>query len=48
MIGILKLNSNTQKHLTVCKQMDSNSFKNKVTYKLFAYIPNIHNNGIWH
>ena len=32
------LDRNTCNHLTVCKQMSSNnSFKNKVTYKLFTY-----------
>ena len=31
------LNSNTWNHLTVCKEMSSDSFKNDVTCKLFAY-----------
>ena len=30
------LDSSTWNHLTVCKQMKSNLFKNKVTYKLFT------------
>ena len=30
------LNSNTWNNVTVCKQMSSNSFKIKFTYKLFA------------
>ena len=33
----IMLNENTWKHLTVCKQMSSCSFKNNVTDKLFAY-----------
>ena len=34
------LDRNTCNHLTVCKQMSSNnSFKSKVTYKLFVYKP---------
>ena len=32
------LNSNTCNHLTLCTQMNSNSFKNKVTYELITYI----------
>ena len=31
------LNSNTWNHLTMCKQMNSDSFKNNLTYKLFTY-----------
>ena len=31
------LNNNIWYQLTVCKQMISNMFKNKVAYKLFAY-----------
>ena len=30
------LNSNTWNHLTVCKQISSNLFKNEITYKLYT------------
>ena len=34
----MRWNNNTWNHLTACKQISSNnSFKNKVTSKLFAY-----------
>ena len=36
-LQLLVLDSNTGKHLTLCKQMNSYSFKNNVTYKLFIY-----------
>ena len=29
--------SNAQNYLTMCKQMNSNLFKNKVTHRIFAY-----------
>ena len=31
------MDNNTWNHLTVGKQMNFHSFKNKVTHKLFAY-----------
>ena len=37
-LELLVLNNNIQNYLSICKQISSNnSFKNKVTYKLFAY-----------
>ena len=33
---VLVLNSSTWTHLTVCKQMSSDSFKDNITNKLFA------------
>ena len=39
-IELLMLMNNTWNYLTVYKQMSSNTFKNKVTNKLFAY--NVH------
>ena len=36
-IELLVLNNNTWNHLTMCKQMSSGLFKNKVSYKLFSY-----------
>ena len=44
------LDWNTWNHLTVCKQMSANSFKNKVTNKLFAYKSStqIYIDKIWH
>ena len=41
-LELLVLDGNTWKHLTVCEQMSSNSFKNKITNKLFAYKPYIY------
>ena len=35
-IKIIRISS-TWNHLTVCKQMSSYSFENKVTSKIFAY-----------
>ena len=32
------LNSNTWNHLTMCKRMNSNLFKDKVNHKLFTYL----------
>ena len=37
LIELLVLNSNTLSYLTACKQINSDLFKNKVTYKLFSY-----------
>ena len=34
---LLLSDTNAWNHLTVCKQMRSNSFKKNVTYELFAY-----------
>ena len=40
-IEFLDLDKNTWNHLTEYKQMSSNSFKNNVTYELFAYKSNM-------
>ena len=43
--------ANTRNHLTVCKQMNSGSFENNVTNKLFVYTSYIYdlvlNNPQW-
>ena len=37
MVELLVLDTNTWNHLTVCKQISSNSFKNKITYEVFPF-----------
>ena len=52
-IELLVLNSFTWDYLTVCKQINSNSFENKTTHKLFTYKLYMHKQGFsffvsWH
>ena len=41
-INLFVVDNNNSNHLTVCKQMSSDSFKNDVTNKSFAYKPYIY------
>ena len=41
------LNNNTWNHLTMCKQMTTKSFENKVSYNLLVYKYCIYKNKIW-